>query len=628
MKKKIIIALIISIIVLTIPLTYAIWNINIQNEATITKTQYNLYLKKNYNNNEIIDTYSNLDYNSSVILNKQNNDGKKYFYGWSFDGENIIENSSTQFTFTVSDYLLNNPQHEGTNIIIYAIYKEDVPEGYARIDVYYGNDIFSNSYFINIDETDKFYLWNLSEPDQEVKLSYTIKNDNYLIHRNNEDYVKDLELNDYLSFSDNVLIKVGSNYKDISDINNIIELKINSFTYYISFVRNGGSGSINSLELVYGAEFDLPSNTFTKEGYHFLHWNTNPGDYGDNIFSNQAHITNSLTKIPNTTVYLYVIWEPNTYYVSFNSNGGTGTMANQQLTYDLNSNLNSSMFLKTGYSFSAWNVETNGSGTSFSQNSSVINLTAIENGIVNLYAQWTPKTYNIQVSGSEHIIILKYDSTDVDLGNEVHLKNGYDFDGFALNSENGITLIDKDGHLVKNITGFTNNDGEFIHDGTFMLYTKWKIINYHISYNLNGGILANNNPENYTIETTTFTLNNPTKVGYTFVGWIGTGLTGEIMSVSINQHSTGDKSFTANFTPNDYLLDGNINHGTITWYGDINHSIEITSASYDSTIYYVITPDAGYEIENGQGSIILNSTNFTINNNIATHIFDDCTLSE
>ena len=48
---------------------------------------------------------------------------------------------------------------------------------------------------------------------------------------------------------------------------------------------------------------------------------------------------------------------------------------------------------------------------------------------------------------------------------------------------------------------------------------------YTITYDLAGGT-AEGNPNTYTIETKAFTLKNPTKSGYTFTGWSGTGLDG------------------------------------------------------------------------------------------------------
>ena len=54
------------------------------------------------------------------------------------------------------------------------------------------------------------------------------------------------------------------------------------------------------------------------------------------------------------------------------------------------------------------------------------------------------------------------------------------------------------------------------------------------------------NPETYTIETLTFTLNNPTRAGYKFKGWATSesATTGK-ETVTIEKGTTGDKTFYA-----------------------------------------------------------------------------------
>ncbi len=78
-------------------------------------------------------------------------------------------------------------------------------------------------------------------------------------------------------------------------------------------------------------------------------------------------------------------------------------------------------------------------------------------------------------------------------------------------------------------------------------------INYSISYNLDGGSVSGN-PANYTVETATFSLKNPTKLGYTFTGWTGTGLSSASTSVSVAKGSTGNRSYTANWRLNTYTV--------------------------------------------------------------------------
>lgn len=75
---------------------------------------------------------------------------------------------------------------------------------------------------------------------------------------------------------------------------------------------------------------------------------------------------------------------------------------------------------------------------------------------------------------------------------------------------------------------------------------------YTITYDLEGGALAEGktNPETYTVDTDTFMLNNPTKQGYTFAGWTGTDLTTATTEVTVAEGSTGNRTYTATWTPN------------------------------------------------------------------------------
>ncbi|MBO4832110.1 MAG: Ig-like domain-containing protein, partial [Oscillospiraceae bacterium] len=81
---------------------------------------------------------------------------------------------------------------------------------------------------------------------------------------------------------------------------------------------------------------------------------------------------------------------------------------------------------------------------------------------------------------------------------------------------------------------------------------------YTITYELDGGALpeGQSNPESYTNTSDPITLINPTKEGYAFAGWTGTGLDEATEIVTIPTGSTGDRSYTATWTINEY---------TITW---------------------------------------------------------------
>ena len=90
-------------------------------------------------------------------------------------------------------------------------------------------------------------------------------------------------------------------------------------------------------------------------------------------------------------------WEPNPYKVRFDINGGDGTetMADQDHVYDSELALTTNAFTRTGYTFKEWNSKADGTGIVYTDGQSVLNLTAVRDDVVTMYAQWTPIVYNI-----------------------------------------------------------------------------------------------------------------------------------------------------------------------------------------------------------------------------------------
>ena len=73
-----------------------------------------------------------------------------------------------------------------------------------------------------------------------------------------------------------------------------------------------------------------------------------------------------------------------TYVVTFDSNGGTGTMKEQKFDEGVEQALTMNAFTREGYSFSKWNTVKDGSGTSYTDGQKI---TATAD--MTLYAQWT-----------------------------------------------------------------------------------------------------------------------------------------------------------------------------------------------------------------------------------------------
>ena len=92
---------------------------------------------------------------------------------------------------------------------------------------------------------------------------------------------------------------------------------------------------------------------------------------------------------------------PVNYSVKFNSNTGSGTMANQQMVSNVPTALSLNRFTKNGYIFKEWNTDPSGSGTSYTNGQVVSKLSNTEGAVVNLYAQWekAPTKYAVQIYG-------------------------------------------------------------------------------------------------------------------------------------------------------------------------------------------------------------------------------------
>ena len=167
--------------------------------------------------------------------------------------------------------------------------------------------------------------------------------------------------------------------------------------------------------------------------------------------------------------------------------------------------------------------------------------------------------------------------------------------------------------------------GESVPEVVTTLTAQWTVIQYTITYDLAGGTVEGN-PNTYTIETVAFTLKNPTKSGYTFTGWSGTGLDGENnMTVTIPTGSTGNRTYKAHWRYNGsghsysyYTIKATAGAG-----GSISPSGNVSvREGRDRT--FTITPDKGYAISNVKidGKSIGAVKSYTFENVRRTHTIE------
>ena len=93
--------------------------------------------------------------------------------------------------------------------------------------------------------------------------------------------------------------------------------------YKIVFIKNGGTGKMNSISATSGQQFALPSCTFVAPtGFKFGSWNTDEDGTGTSYSDGQT--VKNLTNIDGQNVILYAIWiEKDAHSIFYNNVEGS-----------------------------------------------------------------------------------------------------------------------------------------------------------------------------------------------------------------------------------------------------------------------------------------------------------------
>lgn len=149
-----------------------------------------------------------------------------------------------------------------------------------------------------------------------------------------------------------------------------------------------------------------------------------------------------------------------TYTVTFNPNGGNGSMSAQTFTEGESQVLNHNEYIREGYSFSAWNTASDGTGGQYSDGQSI----TVTSDMI-LYAQWTgnPVTVTFDANGGEGFMNPQSFIVGAAqaLNRNTYSRSGYSFAGW---------------NTYYNGTGVQYSDGEIIQfssDSDIILYAQW-----------------------------------------------------------------------------------------------------------------------------------------------------------
>ncbi|MGX7205520.1 InlB B-repeat-containing protein, partial [Enterococcus pingfangensis] len=316
--------------------------------------------------------------------------------------------------------------------------------------------------------------------------------------------------------------------------------------YTIRFNENGGTGTMASQILSYDEKQPLIQNAFERIGYSFKGWSTTENGQDGENFADQAEVKN-LSMVDGESIDLYAQWEANQYNVIFDRNGGSGVLNPQQMTYDLATGLSENEFTRKGYSFTGWNTQADGTGTSYLDKEEVNNLVAEPNGSITLFAQWDMTKYNVtfdSAGGStvpEQSYTMETGLTDF----ATPTRNGFMFLGWY-DGETKVEAIEA---------------GE---TGDRTLTAKWEIIEYTITFD--DDLIQ---PITYTIESDALKLPTKERIGYTFLGWLVSEDTiqragtepGETVQ-EIQSGTTGNLRLSAQWEANQYSINFDSNGGS------------------------------------------------------------------
>lgn len=354
--------------------------------------------------------------------------------------------------------------------------------------------------------TDKVFI-----PASKYSDAVSLINDGY--------YDEALEKLDGLSYADSqnqiTVAKAGLAFKRgdyLSGIDRIYDVNGN---VVIDYDLDGGMIRQSETKRLVNQP-NVEGKTITKDGYNFAGWKQT--DYS--LQTSKGHYSVDLD--------LKASYQAITYYVVYKLDGGF--LANPVKAYNvLSEDITLGTPTKTGYEFVGW------SGTEIEGTQKTVTIPSGSIGDRTYTAHWSAAEYTIHYDygygdgGSQKV------TYDQEYRLEQPERLGYRFLGWQ-----------KEGKPF--------NEGTWNYDGDVDLVAQWAPISYSITYDLDEGINSPNNPEVYTIESKDVVLEEPVKQGYTFTGWTGGEYLTPTKKATIRNGSTGNRTFKAHWTANEYLV--------------------------------------------------------------------------
>ena len=272
-------------------------------------------------------------------------------------------------------------------------------------------------------------------------------------------------------------------------------------TYTVSYDANGGTGAPGRQTKTYGVTLTLTTLIPTRRNYSFVGWSKDRN-------ATSASYTAGGSYTDNADVTLYAVWryDPETYSIRYNANGGTGAPANQSKTYGVPLTLSAVKPTRAGYEFLGWSTDPTTMLTNYAPGERYT-----DEASVTLYAVWRyiPKTYEVKYDanggGNTPASQTKTEGVTLILTSTIPTRYGYTFKGWATSSS--ATSADY------------QSGGSYTANESVTLYAVWKINTYTVSFDANGGTNAPNPQKKTHGQNLILTVAIPTRANHVFLGW-------------------------------------------------------------------------------------------------------------
>lgn len=274
----------------------------------------------------------------------------------------------------------------------------------------------------------------------------------------------------------------------------------------LTYDGNGATGGKTDPQNgVTDQKVNVRQNGFTRDGYAFTGWNTQPDGRG------QAWAPNAVWTLHGTGV-LYARWRGNQQVLKYYGNGATGGSTAQQegRTGDV-IDTRANGFTRDGYTFVEWNTKPDGTGDHYGKGTNGIAKWTMLPAGNDLYAIWQASPANIQYRDDWGATGSTPDTTGVTGQNVTIAQNGFTRPGYTFT---GWARDRRTNPSIQPGSRYT------LTPGTTTLWAQWKADPAHLIYNSNSGSTSQTRRTDGTVDQTVTVIANPfTRPGYTFTGW-------------------------------------------------------------------------------------------------------------